>query len=287
VSDDAEASMQRDSRITHHASGDGWAARLETDAAATRAFLERDLAWNAYALADLEPPLVEHARFWLAARAGEDRAGLLVYAPPEFTVIELTGAPDGVEALLAAAELPGRTQIIAQIEHRAAVEARYQSEEWDPMWRMALTPEAFRPPDGVERARRLTVEDLPAARDLYTARDYFAPFSDGMLADGVYYGVWQAGRLVAAAGTHVIARADRVAAVGNVYTAPAARGRGYARLTTAAVARDLLAEGCRCVILNVRADNAPAIAVYRRLGFAKTRDFWEVVDATLRPKATA
>src|SRR5438270_173437 len=73
--------------------------------------------------------------------------------------------------------------------------------------------------------------------------------------------------LVAAAGTHVVARRYGIAAVGNVYTRPEARGRGYGAATTARVVADLLAVGMREVILNVAAGNEPARRIYARLGF--------------------
>ena len=257
-------------------------ARREADPDAIRAFLERDLDWSAYALADLEEPLVRHARFYLAARDGIDGAALLVYAPPEFTAVELTGDVAGAATLLAAAELPRETSLLLPLEHRAVVEERFAADRWDAMWRMSLAPGALSLPAGVEAARRLTPADVPALQRLYAARDYFAPFSPSMVEHGVYVGVWRDGRLIAAAGTHVVARQSRVAAIGNVYTVPEARGQGLARVTTAAVARQLLADGCRRVILNVAAENAAAIAAYRRVGFAKARDFWEVPHAHLR-----
>ena len=51
--------------------------------------------------------------------------------------------------------------------------------------------------------------------------------------DGVYYGVRVDGRLVAAAGTHVISPTARLAVVGNVMTHVDFRGRGYAKPTPA------------------------------------------------------
>jgi ribosomal protein S18 acetylase RimI-like enzyme len=264
-----------------------WLARREADPAVIRAFLERDLDWSAYALADLEEPLVRHARFYLAARDGVDGAALLVYQPPEFTVVELTGELGGAAALMAAAELPRETMLVLPTDHRDLVAAYYRGhghghgDRWDAMWRMTLRPEDLRLPDGVERAQRLTTADLPELRRFYGARDYDAPFSAEMVEHGVFCGVRRDGRLVAAAGTHVLARESRVAAIGNVYTAPEARGQGFASATTAAVARELLGRGCRRVILNVKADNAAAISVYRRIGFGKARDFWEVPHATL------
>jgi predicted GNAT family acetyltransferase len=49
-------------------------------------------------------------------------------------------------------------------------------------------------------------------------------------------------------------------------TAPEFRGRGYAKAVTGAVTSDLLGF-CDDVVLNVRADNPPALNAYRRIGY--------------------
>jgi predicted GNAT family acetyltransferase len=100
-----------------------------------------------------------------------------------------------------------------------------------------------------------------------------------MMESGIYYGIREQHQLVAVAGTHVVSRASRVAAIGNVYTASHARGCGYATRTTAAVARALFHQGCECVILNVNMENRPAIRVYERLGFRTHVEFWEAPGA--------
>ena len=58
-----------------------------------------------------------------------------------------------------------------------------------------------------------------------------------------------------------------VAAVGNVFTHPAHRGRGLATRVTAAVVRTLLERRLRTVVLNVAMHNAPALRCYEQLGF--------------------
>ena len=68
-------------------------------------------------------------------------------------------------------------------------------------------------------------------------------------------------------GTHVISRTARLAVVGNVLTHADFRGRGFATAVTGAVTAELL-RSCDQVVLNVRADNPPALAAYRRLGYA-------------------
>ena len=82
------------------------------------------------------------------------------------------------------------------------------------------------------------------------------------------------GRLVAAAGTHVLSGAARLAVVGNVLTHAEFRGRGYATAVTGAVTAELL-QSCDHAVLNVRADNPPAISAYRHLGFTEHNRFEE------------
>ena len=82
------------------------------------------------------------------------------------------------------------------------------------------------------------------------------------------------GHLVAAAGTHVISRAMGLAAVGNVLTHRDYRGRGYAKVVTGAVTQELL-RFCDQVVLNVRADNPPALRAYRALGYQEHVRFEE------------
>ncbi len=262
---------------------DGWSVRLEEREAVVRAYLEHERDWSAYMLGDLDPPYRAHARYYLAAVDGAERAAVLVYAPPEFTAIVTMGEPDGVAAVLAAVpDMPAETSLNLLPDHRPLIERAYAAEEWWPMRRLALGAADLRLPDGLAPARRLTPADLDDIQRLLSARDYFAPFTPAMLEHGIYCGIRHAGHLVAVAGTHIISPASRVAAVGNIYTAPEHRRQGYALATTAAVVRELVAGGCERVVLNVHSQNETAIRVYRRLGFADAGPFWEVPTAQRR-----
>ncbi len=55
----------------------------------------------------------------------------------------------------------------------------------------------------------------------------------------------------------------------NVAVAPDARRRGIAQKLIEALAEQLKAQGSRCLTLEVRASNAPALGLYRKLGFAQ------------------
>ncbi|MEZ4655288.1 MAG: N-acetyltransferase [Candidatus Eisenbacteria bacterium] len=84
--------------------------------------------------------------------------------------------------------------------------------------------------------------------------------------------------LVCVAGVHVFSPTYRVAALGNIATHPSFRRRGYGARVTAELCRHL-ATRVETIGLNVHADNAAAIACYRKLGFKEIARFEEVTLA--------
>ena len=78
--------------------------------------------------------------------------------------------------------------------------------------------------------------------------------------------VWRdAGGAVAACGQ--LAREGAMVGLYDVFTAPSQRGRGRATALCAGLLARAAAQGARTAYLQVEAGNAPARAVYRRLGF--------------------
>jgi GNAT superfamily N-acetyltransferase len=73
------------------------------------------------------------------------------------------------------------------------------------------------------------------------------------------------GRIVC---TGQVAIEGEIVGLFDVITAPDARGRGYATLACASLLAWAWEHGANTAYLQVSADNAPAIGVYRRLGFA-------------------
>jgi predicted GNAT family acetyltransferase len=86
---------------------------------------------------------------------------------------------------------------------------------------------------------------------------------------GPYYCVKREGKIVSAAGVHIVT--PQIAHLGNIVTDEAFRGQGFATACTAALAKDLASKG-RIISLYVKVDNAPAIHIYAKLGFTKSRD---------------
>lgn len=246
-----------------------------SDPAAIRALLETDRSWCVYPLGDLAPGLFEHAE-WFHAADGEP-ALVLLFRGFQKPVLFTLGPAEAVRPLLEEAVddpelfLHVRPEIIPLVEERYAVPAV------DPMWRMILEPSDLRAAPG--EATRLTAADLPRLQALYADGEPVgeAPgfFAASMLEDGVYYGVREAGALVSAAGTHILAPAEGVAAIGNVYTRRDCRGRGLAARVTGAVAAELLRRDIATVALNVDQRNGAALRLYERLGFHRYCEFRE------------
>jgi predicted GNAT family acetyltransferase len=96
-----------------------------------------------------------------------------------------------------------------------------------------------------------------------------------MLESYPFVGVWEDGRLVASAGTHVASRDYGVAAVGAVITRPSHRGRGLGARVMAAICRQLAGD-YPLIGLNVEVANEPALRLYDRLGFRRAFQYEEI-----------
>ena len=247
--------------------------RLTTEKREIHAFLQRDPVYAAYAIGDLEDAMFGDATWYLAEEDGVARGLVLLYRGLEPPILLTMGESAAVAAALAAMPLPGRIYMAAQCEHLPLIERVYDfsADRVRPMVRMTVQPDAFQPAerrlqDGL--LRRLNADDLPAIEALYSCGGAFSPdaFHPRQVSDGVFYGVAASGALLSVAGTHLIAPNWGVAAVGNVYTDPAARGQGLARLVTSAVTEEMLKRGVQ-VVLNVDQANAAAIHIYETLGF--------------------
>jgi len=246
-------------------------ARVTTDRAALRAFLAQDRLYAAYAICDLEDREFSRTR-WGAAYDGDQMVAVgLEYTGPTPQPLFVMGRPDGISAVLRDVIRPRAAYIAARTVMLPSVEAHYRVDPGPQMVRMWVDRARFRPyPATVQRLLPVEIGELNRLYQLGFAS--WLPSS--AIADGVYYGMRVNGQLVAAAGTHVVSPSARLAVVGNVLTHVDFRGRGFATAVTGAVTAELL-RTCDQVVLNVRADNPPAINAYRRLGYAEHARFEE------------
>jgi ribosomal protein S18 acetylase RimI-like enzyme len=251
-----------------------------SQARTARKLLEKDRLWAAYALADLEPPFAQDAR-WFIGR----RALVLMYHGLHPPVLFATG--DLRELNRLAGGLPaGRYAYTLKPDALAAFGARINIESRLAMWRMALSAGEYRPARD-ERTRPLGPGDLAAIKRFMECMDE-APdaFSPQQLESGVFFGVFEGEELLSMAGTHVVAPGSGIAAIGNVATLPQARRLGLARAASAAVIEALLERGIHTLVLNVAQENRAALRLYQDLGFCIHCGYDEGV-ATLNPETIA
>ncbi len=183
----------------------------------------------------------------------------------------IAGRNDGIAAILRDLIRPRAAYIAARSEHMPAVESVYRLQPGPQMVRMWVDRGHFRPLPA--DCRRLLPVDVGELNRLYQL-GFASWLPSSAIAEGVYYGLRVGGRLVSAAGTHVVSREARLAVVGNVFTLAEHRGKGYATAVTGAVTAELL-RYCDEAVLNVRADNPPALQAYRRLGYLEHVRFEE------------
>jgi ribosomal protein S18 acetylase RimI-like enzyme len=246
-------------------------ARQTTDRALLHAFLGQDRLYAAYAICDLEEREFGRTR-WGVAYDGDDLVAVgMEYTGPTPQPLFVMGRPDGIGAVLRDVIRPRAAYIAARAVMLPAVEAHYRVDPGPQMVRMWVDRAHFRPyPATVQRLLPVEIGELNRLYQL----GFASWLPSGAIADGVYFGMRVNGQLVAAAGTHVVSPTARLAVVGNVLTHLDYRGRGFATAVTGAVTAELL-RSCDQIVLNVRADNPPAINAYRRLGYVEYARFEE------------
>ena len=257
----------------------GLAIRAVSDRGELRAFLETDRLLAAYAICDLEDREFAKTR-WGGAFDGDRLVALaLEYTGLTPQPLFAMGRTEGIEAILRDIVRPRAAYVAVLPEALPAVETVYRVDPGPQMVRMWVDRAHFKPyPATVQRLLPVEIGELNRLYQLGFAS--WLPAT--AIADGVYYGMRVNGRLVAAAGTHVISSTARLAVVGNVLTHTDYRGRGFATAVTGAVTTELL-RTCDQVVLNVRADNPPAINAYRHLGYSEHARFEERLIHRLGP----
>lgn len=252
-----------------------WKAVELTDKPQILECLETDRFYGAYAIGDLEPEMFAQCTWVGAETGGRLRALVLHFHGLEPAALLLMGDTGGLRAILDGALRPERVYLTCRPAHLSMTRDFYAWDRTTSMWRMVLKAARFRPGERAGTCVRLTPVHTDQLSELFALGRDIVAFSPAQVAQGVFYGVMAADQLVAVAGTHLVSPAYGVAAVGNVFTHPDHRGRGYGTATASAVVAELLRRGIRGVVLNVSQDNAVAISIYERLGFERHCPFLE------------
>jgi GNAT superfamily N-acetyltransferase len=253
--------------------------RATQDRRLLRDFLEQDRIFAAYAICDLDEREFGRTHWGVALEDGRPVAVAMEYTGVTPQPLFVVGRLEGIREILRETIRPRVAYCAALPDALSAIAVHYRVDPGPPMVRMVVDADHFRPAPG--DVERLSPIDSGSLNRLYQV-GFASWLPASAVADGIYYGIRAGGRLVSAAGTHVISRTARLAVVGNVLTHADHRGRGYATAVTSAVTADLL-RSCDQVVLNVRSDNPPALAAYRRLGYRDHARFEERLIHRLGP----
>jgi RimJ/RimL family protein N-acetyltransferase len=240
--------------------------------------LRRDPLLHLYAIGDLDDFFWPYTNWYALADGGQIRQVILAYTGAPVLVLHALTS-DSVEEMRALLRsilhlLPPRVYAHLSADLVTAFVDDYRIEPRGTHDKMALTDRARLDTVDTSICSRLSTADLAEIEALYAASYPGTWFDPRMLETGHYYGIRQSGALLSIAGVHVYSPQYRVAALGNITSHPAARGRGLATLVTARLCKELL-RNVDHIGLNVRADNASAIACYTKLGFTKIGEYGE------------
>lgn len=257
------------------ARAESYLVRPVYDAQTIRARLEQERAYAAYALGQLSPRLFPLVTCWQArGRGGE---GFVLFSRGGLgDAVFMSGNAEALAAILSLHPGPRVNFATFRPEHLPVVERVFTLGQHPLMLRMTVNREEFAPVEmlpGV-RVRRLIGPDSRQVNHLYNTEGQPTYYSGSHIEQGLYHGVFEYGQLVAVAGTHVISPQEGIAVVGNVFTHPAHRGRGFGTLVTSATTAALLAR-CRDITLTVDLTNTPAVRAYRRLGYREDTHLYE------------
>ncbi len=239
-----------------------------------RKILSSERPWSAYALGDLEPPLFEKTS-WIVSD-DQTPAIALLFRAFETPVLFTHGSTSGIDKILKEIDSEKRMFLSVKGDILDLMQDTYSIRDKQLMLRMvhhgdrvSCNFSAVRLlPDQIDKLQKLYDDGASTGE----APDFFA---DYMVEQGSFFGVFDGDDLVAAAGTHLIASSESIAAVGCVYTRRDHRGEGLGTVVTGAVVADLIRRGIDTIVLNVKKTNTAAIKVYERLGFKAYCEFYE------------
>lgn len=251
------------------------------DPSAIEAFMRRDPGLHVYEIGDLNPFFRPRTRWfgWHAGAAPE--AFCLLYTgstPPTLLALCRPDQASTMTRLLEALQphLPSRVYGHLSPALAAGFVSNWTAQDRGRHVKMLLTDPAALHTVNIAAAVAPTAADVEALARFYDASYPGHWFDARMLETGQYRAIREGDRWLAAAGVHVYPAAYRVAALGNIATAPAHRRQGFGRVVTAAVCQSLL-RSVDVIGLNVLADNAAARGCYAGLGFTDVCEFDEVM----------
>ena len=241
--------------------------------------LRKNVYLHIYSIGDLDDFFWSDTTWYGWQEDGEIQAVTLLYTvSSESTLLALSKQQDVMWDLVQSIFrfLPERFNAHLSPAVAEAVERHCETESHGKHYKMGLKYKTLLHDIDCSHVIRLTEDDLEDMLGLYEESYPGNWFNARMLQTKQYFGLRIENRLVSIAGVHVYSRKYKVAALGNIVTHPDYRGKGFAKAVTAGLCQSL-SEHVDHIGLNVKADNAAAIALYEKLGFEIVSTYYEYV----------
>jgi GNAT superfamily N-acetyltransferase len=242
-------------------------------------FLRRNTFLHIYSIGDLDDFFWPYTTWYALRNPQQEITKLaLLYSGASLPVLlAITREPgDGMRELLQSIShlLPKRFYAHLSGDTASIFADDYHTQPHGLHYKMALIDKDRVDTIDTSRVVPLTTYDLPELEALYRVSYPANSFDPRMLETGYYYGIRQGSAIISVAGVHVYSQRYKVAALGNVTTHPDFRGQGLGTAVCAKLCQALL-QTVDHIGLNVKADNASAIASYKRLGFEVVAEYSE------------
>jgi ribosomal protein S18 acetylase RimI-like enzyme len=242
------------------------------------AFLRRNVFLHLYELGDLDGFFWPYTTWYALKEGPAIRELALLYTGSDLPVLlafsddPRSRMPDLLRSI--AHLLPRRLYAHLTPALAGGLEDEFRLESHGTHLKMALADRSRLKRVDTSDVVSLSAADLDEVKVLYGVSYPGNWFDPRMLETGQYYGIRRDRDLVSVAGIHVYSPLYRIAALGNITTLPELRGQGLGTRVTAKTCQSLFGSVDH-IGLNVKADNASAIASYRALGFERVADYEE------------
>jgi ribosomal protein S18 acetylase RimI-like enzyme len=249
------------------------------DKSRIEAFLRRNVCLHIYSIGDLDDFFWPDTAWYGWEEDDEIQAIALLYkASAVPTLLALSEQQDIMWELVRSIFpiLPGQFYAHLSPEVAGAVERQCQIESCGKHYKMGFKNKTLLYDIDCSQVIRLTEDNLGDMLKLYEESYPGNWFNSRMLQTKQYFGLRQKNRLVSIAGVHVYSEKYKVAALGNIVTHSDYRGKGFGKAVVATLCKSLL-EYVDSIGLNVKADNAAAIALYEKLGFEIVTSYYELM----------
>lgn len=215
-------------------------------------------------------PLSNPAWFALGDRQSRFNIGddLLRYFPED--VSPFVGLPnwDETERARLSAELPGDRLFFVMLEPKVIIPDVFQIKVTMPLYQMVCDDPT--PIENHDDIRPLTEADVPQMLAL-TALTRPGPFYKRTIEFGNYVGIFEGDRLIAMGGERL--QVPGYTEVSAICTHPDHQGKQLATKILSHVSQVIKTRG-ETPFLHTKTDNAPALKVYEKLGYRKSRDIY-------------